>query len=68
MFAAQQLCIPQKNPPASENIVFQFLIEKDNKEVSENKETIKAKAVHDLSELMQIKTEQLKKYGAVLIL
>ena len=50
-----------------ENTVSQSLIEKDNKEVSENKETIKARAVHDLSELMQLKTEQLKKYRAVLI-
>ena len=50
-----------------ENTVSQFLIEKDNKEVSENKEMIKAKTVHDLSELMRLKTEQLKKYGAVLI-
>ena len=67
MFAAQQLYTPQKNPPASENTVSQSLIEKDNKEVSENKETIKTKAVHDLSELMRLKTEQLKKYGAILI-
>ena len=50
-----------------ENTVSQSLIEKDNEEVSENKETIKAKAVHDLSELMRLKTEQLKKYGVVLI-
>ena len=67
MFAAQQLRTSEKTPPASENTVSQFLIEKDNKEVSENTETIKARAVHDLSELMRLKTEQLKKYGAVLI-
>ena len=67
MFAAQQLRIPQKTPPASENTVSQSLIEKDNEEVSENKKTIKARAVQDLSELMRLKTEQLKKYGAVLI-
>ena len=50
-----------------ENTVSQSLIEKDNKEVFENKETIKARAVHDLSELMRLKTEQLKQYGAVFI-
>ena len=68
MFAAQQLRTPQKNPPVSENTISQSLIEKDNEEVSENKETIKAKTVHNLFELIRLKTEQLKKYGAVLIL
>ena len=43
------------------------MTEKDDEEVSENKETIKARAVHDLSELMRLKTEHLKKYGKVLI-
>ena len=43
------------------------MIEKNNKEVSEKKETIKAKEFHDLFELIWLKTEQLKKYEAVLI-
>ena len=68
MFAAQQLRTSQKTPPTSKNIVSQSLIEKDNEEVSENKETINARAVHDLSELMRLKTEQHKKYGEVLSL
>lgn len=46
MFATQQLCISQKTTPAIESTVSQSLSEKDNEEVSENKETIKAQAVH----------------------
>ena len=67
MFAPQQLRISQKIPSEIENIVSQSLIEKDSEEVSENKETIQARAVHDLSELMRLKTEKLKKYRAVFI-
>ena len=67
MFAAQQLCTIQKNPPTSENTISQSLIKKNNKEVFKNKETIKVKAVHDLFELMRLKTKYLKKYKAVLI-
>lgn len=42
------------------------MIEKDSKEVSENKKTIQTKTVYDLSELKQLKTKQLKKYEAIL--
>lgn len=67
MFAAQQLCTYQKTPSANENIVSQSLIKRNNKKVSKNKKTIKARAVYDLSKLMQLKTKQLKKYGVVFI-
>ena len=67
IFTVQQLRTSHKTPSTIENTIFQSLIEKDNKKVFENKETIKARAVHDLSELIRLKTEQLKKYGAVLI-
>ena len=65
MFKTQQLCTSQDKSP-NENPASQFLDEEDKEEVC-NKETIQAKAVHDLSELMRLKTEQLKRYGAVLI-
>lgn len=52
IFAAQQLCILPKKFSISENIISQSLIEKDKEKVSENKKTIKAKAVHNLSGLI----------------
>ena len=61
IIATQQLCTLQKNISTIESSGSQSLKEKDNEEVSENKETIKTRAVHDLSELIRLKTEQLKK-------
>lgn len=67
MFAAQLLRTSQNLIPTIDSTVSQPLNEKDNQEVSETKENINARAAHDVSELMRLKTEQLEKYGAVLI-
>ena len=67
MFATQQLRTSQNPIPTNKSTVSQFLEEKDSEKVSENTETIKARAVQDLDELMSLKIEQLEKYGAVLI-
>lgn len=65
MFKTQQVCTSQNKSP-NENLVSQSLDEEDEKKVCD-KETIQAKTVPDLSELMRFKTEQFKRYGAVFI-
>lgn len=59
MFAAQQ-------PNVSEgNMTVHFPLSSSKKETPENKEEIKAQAAFNLSILMRLKTEQIKKYGAI---
>lgn len=67
IFAIQQLCTSQKTIPTIESTGSQSLKEKENKDVSEIKETIEDRAVYDLSELMRLKTEQHKKYEAMMM-
>lgn len=67
MFAVQQLYISQKKFSKRENTISQSLIEKNSNNISKNKETIKLKPSYDLSALMQLQIEQVKKYNAVFI-
>ncbi len=67
MFETKQLRTSQNLISKDKSTLFQLLEKKNREEVSENTETIKTRAVQDLFEQMHLKTEQLKKYEAVLI-